>query len=281
MLNRLFIESISMSIEFSTLEEQLQKFQEDLAGREAKIVKLKNLLKRSMRSEKRGEQQAESLQIDVDDRNRHIQMLNQELEDINSFSAQQSERIEQLELELTEMSNRLQSGAGSEAIQKRSERMKQMIEKSNQLYTDLQSRYRQVCEELDDEKRKKLQPAITEKVIILSDEEAVTFCKNGRYEIQKPIKHYPKGVLVKDFRNGALKTERKDPNFESDGQSLFKVYLRGILLEFLIADASTQIQLIPVILSLLDCSSEQITATQKGFIEGKQFIAKAALALGL
>jgi hypothetical protein len=74
---------------------------------------------------------------------------------------------------------------------------------------------------------------------------------------------------------------RKDTRQASAGQPLLKVYLRGVLLEFLIADASTQMQLIPIVLSLLDCTPEQITAAQRGFAEGKQIIAKAALALGL
>jgi hypothetical protein len=270
-----------MTADLAALQEQLRKCQEDLATREAKLVKLKNLLKRSMRTEKRGEQQAESLQIDVDDRNRHIQMLNQELEDKNVFIARQSEQVEQLELELTELSNRLQSGAGSEAVQKRSERMKQMVEKSSSLYAELQARYRQACADLDDEKRKKSTPAVPEKVIILSADEAVVFYQNGTYEIQEPMKHYPRGVMVSDFRNDAsqpppIRTPKGSPD-----QRWVKSYLKGVLLEFLIADASTQMQLIPVILSLLDCSPEQIAAAQRGFAEGKQIIAKAALALGL
>jgi hypothetical protein len=265
--------------DLAALQEQLRKCQEDLAAREAKIVKLKNLLKRSMRSEKRGEQQVESLQIDVDDRNRHVQMLNQELEDKNAFIARQTERVEQLELELTEMSNRLQSGAGSEAVQKRNERMKQMVEKSSSLYADLQTRYRQVCADLEEEKRKKSRPGVPEKVVILSDEEALTLQNNGTYEIAPPLRHYPKTVIVQDFRSGSGDAKTKDS--APGGQPLLKVYLRGVLLEFLIAEASTQMQLIPVILSLLDCSPEQIAAAQRGFAEGKQIIAKAAMALGL
>jgi hypothetical protein len=261
--------------DFSALEEQLRKCQEDIASREAKIVKLKNLLKRSMRSEKRGEQQVESLQIDVDDRTRHVQALTQELEEKNAFITRQTERVEQLELELTEMSNRLQSGAGSEAVQKRSERMKQMVEKSSTLYAELQARYRQACAELEDERRKKAKPVTPEKVILLSDEEAVIFFNNKTYEIAPPAKHYPKGVVVNDFRNGTVKETAPT------GQPLFKSYLKRVFLEFLIADAGTQTQLVPVVLALVDCSPEQITAAQRGFAEGKQIIAKAAMALGL
>jgi hypothetical protein len=272
---------VSMADDLSTLEERLRQCQEELAIREAKIIKLKNLVKTSMHSYQRGEQQVQSLQMDIDDRTRHIQVLNQELEEKNSQISVQTEHLSHLELELTQLSNRLQSGSGSEAIQKRSERMKHMVEKSGQLYEQLQAQYQQVCAELNDEKRKKSRPAIPEKVIILPEDEAVTFFSNGTYEIGERAKHYPKGVIVSDFRNGKAQTTPKTGKQPPSGQSLPKAYLRGVLLEFLIADASTQIQLIPVILSLLDCSPEQISAAQRGFAEGKQIIAKAALALGL
>ena len=55
---------------------------------------------------------------------------------------------------MTDLTNRLQSGIGSEAAQRRNERMKQMLEKSNTLYAELDTKYQMVCEELEQEKAK-------------------------------------------------------------------------------------------------------------------------------
>jgi hypothetical protein len=207
-------------------------------------------------------------------------MLNQELEEQRVFSARQTARIEQLELELTEMTNRLQSGAGSEAAQKRNERMKQMLERSSALYADLQTRYQKLSQDLEDEKQRNSKIGRPERMIILSDEECVTLNDDRTFTIG-PILPQPKTVIVQDLRH--RHTANKDPKLKDGGaaEALLKVYLRGVLLEFFIGDASAQHRLIPVILQLLECSPEQITAAQRGYAEGRQIIAKAASMLGL
>jgi hypothetical protein len=261
-----------MSADLSLLEEQIKKCEEDLAAKHAKVDKLKDLFRRSMRAEKRREQQVESLQLDVDDRDRQIQSLTQEIEDKSAFASRQTERIEQLELDITEMANRLQSGAGSEAAQKRSERMKQMVERSSALYADLQTRYRQVCADLEAERAQKAWAGVPKRAIVLSDREAITLFDNGTFSVAEALPRAP-GLAVVDLRGGK---ESKDA-----GADLLKVYIRGVLLEFFIADSAMQHQMIPVILQLLECPPEQIAAAQRGFAEGKQIIAKAAAALGL
>jgi hypothetical protein len=265
-----------MEVDPATLEQQLKKCQEDLAAKEAKVVKLKNLLTRSMRADKRREQQIESLQIDLDDRDRHIQSLNQELEEKAAFTARQTARIEQLELELTEMSNRLQSGAGSDAAQRRTERVNQLLERSNGLYAELHTRYQQVCADLEAERRRQAAPGRPERAVIVSDDEAIILCDNSTFR-KCLAAQVPKGVATQDCRLKA--TRAREP--AGVGESLLKVYLKGVLLEFFIGDSSTQNGLIPVILQLLECTPEQITAAQRGFAEGRQIIAKAAAALGL
>jgi hypothetical protein len=265
-----------MEADLSALEEQIRKCQEDLAAKHAKVDKLKDLLRRSMRAEKRREQQVEALQLDVDSRDRQVQALAQEIEDKNAFITRQTERIEELELEITEMSNRLRTGAGSEAAQKRSERMRQMVERSSALYADLQTRYRQVCSDLEDERKKKSASGTPKRVIVLSDHEALTLNNNGTFAPREAARHLPPDVVVHDLRGRGRQAKAQEPPEES----LLKVYLRGVLLEFFIADSATQHRLVPVMLQLLDCSPEQIAAAQRGFAEGKQIIAKAAAALG-
>ena len=143
-------------VTIESLRAQIQKDQIEINQKESKIAKLKSLLTRSMRSDKRREQQIETLQIDLADRDRHIQALENSIKETNDFSTQQQERIAQLEAELTEITNRLQSGVGSEAAQKRNERMKQMLEKSNILYAELQEKYQKACLDLEEEKSKQL-----------------------------------------------------------------------------------------------------------------------------
>ena len=64
-----------MDVELQSLQAQLDRAHEELAQKEAKVVKLKGILTRSMRSDKRREQQVESLQIDLADKERQIQTL--------------------------------------------------------------------------------------------------------------------------------------------------------------------------------------------------------------
>ena len=258
-------------MEVQALQAQLQKAQEEIAQKEAKVVKLKGLLTRSMRSDKRREQQIESLQIDLADKVRHIEALEQELAGKAQFVARQTERIEQLESDLADLSNRLQSGVGSEAAQKRNERMKQMLEKSNVLYAELQTKYQKVCQDLEVEKQKRAKAGKPARLVVLSDEETVTLNDDGTYEVGPTTAFRPPGADVFDARQAQAKAARE----KQAEQPLLKVYLRQVLTEFFIADTSTQVTLIPVILQLLECTPEQIQAAQRSFADGKQIFSKA------
>ena len=260
-----------------SLQTQLQKAQIEISQKETKVAKLKSLLTRSMRSDKRREQQIETLQIDLADRDRHIQALDNDLKETNSFSAKQAERITQLEEELNEISNRLQSGVGSEAAQKRNERMKQMLERSNVLYAELQTKYQKVCTELEEEKSKHLKKPTPQKVLIISDDEAITLFNDGSYSSGPVLDNFGDNILVQDVRHNMVNSH-SDPS--SVAQPVLKVYLKRVLLEFFIGDGSTQERLIPVILQLLDCTPDQITAASRSYAEGRQIISKATSAFG-
>lgn len=260
-------------MDLETLQAQIQKVQEEISQKEAKVVKLKGLLTRSMRSDKRREQQIETLQIDLADRDRHILSLNNELEENRAFSASQAQRITQLEEELTELTNRLQSGVGSEAAQKRNERMKQMLERSNILYAELQTKYQRLNSELESEKHKQKKIPKPERVIITNNAEAITLNDDNTYDIGTPYSSYPKGIQVTDLRKRQTTGEKNQADAASN-PNILKVYLKQVLLEFFIGDSSTQNRLIPVALQLLDCSSDQIIAAQRSYAEGRQIISK-------
>ena len=264
-------------MEVQALQAQLQRAQNEIAQKDAKVVKLKGLLTRSMRSDKRREQQIESLQIDLADKVRHIEALNQELEGKTQFAARQADRISQLESDLAELTNRLQSGVGSEAAQKRNERMKQMLEKSNVLYAELQTKYQKVCQDLDTEKQKRSHRGKPIKFVVLSDEETAALNDDGTYEFIPTSRFRQPGVDVVDMRQARAHSEKE----KQAEQPLLKVYLRQVLTEFFIADTTTQVTLIPVVMQLLECTPEQIQAAQRGFADGKQIFTKATSALRL
>lgn len=286
-----------------SLRAQIQKDQADIAQKEAKVAKLKSLLTKSMRSDKRREQQIETLQIDLTDRDRHIQALENNIKEMNSFSTQQQERINKLEEELNELNHRLQSGVGSEAAQKRNERMKQMLERSNVLYAELQTKYQKACSDLEEEKTKhinKLNNRQPQRIIVLKDSEAITLNDDGTYEMGPFLsaESYPSNVSIQDLRNNpnanntrgnlrSISTPQFNqhsttfPSTENQAkQPLLKVYLKRVLLEFFIGDSATQLRLIPIILQLLECSYDQIVAAQRSYAEGRQIISKATSALG-
>ncbi|KAK8887910.1 hypothetical protein M9Y10_038969 [Tritrichomonas musculus] len=289
-------------ITIESLQAQIQKDQNEISQKETKVAKLKSLLTRSMRSDKRREQQIETLQIDLADRDRHIQALENTIKETNDFSTRQQERISQLEAELTEITNRLQSGVGSEAAQKRNERMKQMLEKSNVLYAELQTKYQKACSDLEEEKAKQLRnlnKRSPKSILVLKDNEAISLYDNGTYEIGPYLSSdsYPPNVPIQDFRSnrnennsghisvrslssGSLGQHSNSSENQASKQPLLKVYLKRVLLEFFIGDAATQQRLIPVILQLLDCTNEQITAAQRSYAEGRQIISKATSAFG-
>ena len=265
-------------MDLDALQSQLFKVQEELRQRNEKVAKLKNLLTRSMRSDKGRGQQIEALQVDLADRDRHIEVLNKELEEHRNFSQKQSERISQLEDELSELTNRLQSGVGSEAAQKRNERMKQMLERSNTLYAELDTKYQKVCAELEVEKAKQRKIGRPKRVILLKNKEAITLNDDNSYVIGEAQSFYPDFITVTDTTEGNETHPNTTPNTDSN---ILKVYLKRVLLEFFIGDSNTQNRLIPVILSLLDCGNDQIVAAQRSFAEGRQIISKAAAALNI
>ncbi|EAY20966.1 hypothetical protein TVAG_172230 [Trichomonas vaginalis G3] len=269
-------------MDIESLQAQLEKVQEELSQKETKIIKLKGLLTKSMRSDKSREAQITALQLDLSDRDRHIESLNKELEEHRNFSNKQSERINQLEGELNDLTMRLQSGVGSEAAQKRNERMKQMLEKSNMLYAELETKYHKVCDELEQEKAKNRKISRPKHVIILK-KHAVTLNEDNTYSIGEPQSVYPSGVTITDTTKESAPSDKHNPSSsaQSSDANVLKIYLKRVLLEFFIGDSQTQTRLIPVILSLLDCSNDQVIAAQRSFAEGRQLISKAAAALNI
>ena len=270
-----------------SLQEQLSKIQEELAKKENKVSRLKSLLTRSMRNDKRNQQQIETLQFDLADRDRHVSALNKELEEQQAFSSKQSERITQLEQELKDLTERLQNGSGSETAQKKIDRLKQMLDRSQTLYAELQTKYQQTYQDLTEEKNKHRAVPIPTSVLILSDDEAITLNENNTFSIGNPQDHYPESVNVRRLRSirgrsssNEYLSQTSQKNNEGS-QNLLKIYLKKVLLEFFVGDASTQLKLIPVILNLLECNQEQILAAQRSYAEGRQIISKAAAVLGL
>jgi len=263
-------------MEIEALQQQLAKNQQELGEKLDKIEKLKGLLTRSMRSDKRREQQIEILQIDLADRDRRIESLNLELEEHKVFSAKQSMRIGQLEEELNELNNRLNNGIGSEIAQKKNEKMKQMLEKSNSLYAELETRYQKLTEQLQTEKEKKKSYPIPSKVIIIGEKDSYILYSDGTYKFVDSFSKLPE-VETYDFRKALAQNEK---NAIQDS-SFIKVYLRKVFLEFFIGDPLTQNRLIPVILQLLECTKDQIIAAQRNYAEGRQIIAKATAVLNI
>jgi hypothetical protein len=241
-----------------------------LAQRDKKVAKLKSLLTRSMRSDKRREEQVEALQLDITEKERQIHAASCEIKEKTEMVAKQSERLAELESKIIEMGNRLQTGVGSEAAQKRNERMKQMLERSNLLYADLQSRFQKVCSDLESEKEKSIKRGKSTRVIILPDGEHIVLNDDGTYA---SVVESPAGVPVVSLR--AAQRQIKAGKKEDGSLPNLLVYLRKILLEFFVGDALKQVNLIPVILQLLECTTDQIGAAQRGFTEGRQFITSA------
>lgn len=266
-------------MDIESLQAQLEKVQEELSQKESKIIKLKSLLTKSMRSDKSREQQIEALQIDLADRDRHIESLDKEIEEQRNFNAKQTERISQLEKELDDLTMRLQSGVGSEAAQKRNERMKQMLEKSNELYAELETKYHAVCDELEQEKAKQRRIGRPKQIILLK-KHAITLNDDNTYSTGEPQQVYPSGVTVIDTNKESAPSDKHNVGQSAD-VNVLKIYLKRVLLEFFIGDSQTQNRLIPVILSILDCSNDQMVAAQRSFAEGRQLISKAAAALNI
>ncbi|KAH0786253.1 viral A-type inclusion protein [Histomonas meleagridis] len=264
-------------MDIETLQAQLQSAQSEISQKEQKIAKLKGLLTRSMRSDKRREQEIETLHIDLADREKNVNSLTEELESNRAFSQKQTERIAKLEEELADLTNRLHSGIGSEATQRHNERMKKMLEKSNMLYAELQEKYQKLSIKYEEEKAKNCRVSNPQKAIILSNAEVFILNDDGTYTISKKNDKYPPSVTVYDFRNDRKAKEQKK---EQNDQNILKAYLKRILLEFFICDTSTQTNLISVILQLLECSPEQISAAQRSFAEGRQIISKAPTMFG-
>lgn len=248
-------------------QDQLQALQSEINQKEQKIIKLKGLLTRSMRSDKRREQQIESLQIDLSDRELQLESFNKELENNRAVIQKQTEKIALLEEELNELTNRLNTGVGNEAAQKHNERIKKMLEKSNTLYAELQSKYQKLSMDFEEEKKKNLRVGKPQKVIVLNDDYRITLNDDGTYVVNKKVKDLPSGIEVYDFRKNNKKQQAE--------QNFLKGYLKRVVLEFFINDISTQQKLIPVILQLLDCPEEQILAAQRSYVEGHQIISKS------
>lgn len=267
-------------MELEQLQNHIEKLQEELNHKKDKIIKLKEILKTSMKNDKRKGQQIETLQIDLNERDKRIETLTKELDEYRSFSNKQTDRISELEQELAGLNKRLQSGVGSEAAQKRNERMKQMLERSNTLYAELETKYQKVCEELENEKAKNRRIPTLKRVIVVNEDEAILLNDDNSFRIEQPRKYYSDDVKVNKF-NSIMENNKGGNVSASSETQILKLYLKRVILEFLIANSQTQINLIPVILQLLECGKEQIQAAQRTFAENRQIISKASSAIRL
>ena len=255
---------------------ELNKIKEELAKQKKKSNRYKDLLNRSIKNEKRREQQNEILQQDLLDKERRINILNEELDNYKNFSSQKDIRINNLQEEILDLEKKIQSGASTEETKKKNKIINEMLQKSNQLYADLQSKYLKVCEDLELEKEKKRQIKSIEKIIILNNEDSIILNSDSTYLIQPTKEILLLNFEKIDLRKNEINNEKK--NKQTEDINLFKNYLKCLFLEFFIGDSSTQNRLIPVILSLLGSSQEQIVAAQRSFAEGKQIITRATAA---
>ena len=218
--------------------EIVASLQEEIAAKETKIVKLKGLTTKSLRSDKRREQQIEALQIDLDDKDKVIDSLNEDIRQMNTFIERRTAKISELESEIELARNRIEKGLGSIDAQRYNDSLKDQLNKSNEKYSELMSAYQSLLEERQRSIPKASAPITT--VYSVSPIEGVALHENSTYSIVDPSDFKPPILNVLKLRSPA------------DDVAAKKDYLKRIFLEFLLGDQSIQSALAPIILKILE-----------------------------
>ena len=215
-----------------------------LTEKDQTIAKLKQVVQRYVKLDKRKQQQIEDLQKELQDK-----ISNEN--DKGGVSPDVLDTISSLERKAAELQQRLDSSQANKSVEAKNEMLTKSMEKTNKLYTSLLEENQRLSQELKDERKTKVKPNL-----IIANSEPILITPQSKPQAQQP-------QTVNSIQNNSKSTPKK-ATVPPDDKRLNETYLKRVLLQFFLQDDSKRDSLVPLILELAGCSEQQIeTATRQ------------------
>ena len=230
------------------------------------ISQLKEMLQRSVKSDQRNQEQIQTLQ-----------QQNKELTELLSSKGDNSknknttdmpvETITKLEMQISELEQRLANSSASKELEIKNERLQMMLEKSNKLYSQLDERYQL------------LEKNVTQKQFYAIVQES--FC----FEIPSQNDSLPNSnssQLIKSSSSSSFTTtSKKEEKRKRIEYEAMVASLRKTLLQYFLCTNDNQEELVPVILEIVGCTQEQVYTVTRNLETRKHLINKTGKLFGL
>lgn len=247
-----------MNIEIFELKEKL-KSEEDLqaavADREKKITKLKEQIQMFIKADKEKTEKIRKMQDELCEMTEKIGVLSSSQGNLNAI-----DQLAKVEREKADLEKKIENSEASKQMIKKNQKLNEIIEKSNKLYIQLKDENEQLKRQLL-KYQKSIQLSYAFNVIC--DILAVTNNSNGNNE---KIESKTREVKIpkSEVENHSAEEEKIKKKKSREEKKLAQTaYLRRVLLQFFTEEEKNRSSLIPIILKLVGCNDEQVSAAMR------------------
>ena len=216
---------------------------------ERKNEQLKESLKKAVRANKDKDDEIHALKqrlIDVKDERGEI---GQQFDGLRELVSVREREISEMKAQITELTDRLNTGRGSVAVEAKVSQMQRMIEKSNELYADMQERAAKDAarvRELEVQLHSAKSPGNPLFNVETSSGEFV-LCENGRW-----FRGHSSAASL-TLNTGS----HSDKDTQTETTTNNNEYLKTLIVKFFRANSKAQRELMPVILDVLGVSAAE------------------------
>lgn len=230
-------------------EKAVRDIQGTIDDRDSTILKLKNLLTRSNKSDKRKQQQ-------IDDLQSYIQTVQNK--------GYQFDEIEKLTSEKEELEEKLRKSKASDELFQQNQKLQEAHDRTNQLYSQLLEDHLKLMKEATF--RSEINLSISHDSNCFEyfpeiDENEIAF------DIEK--------LTPKSSSHSFVESEPS--NSKKETKLARSAYLRRVLLQFFSEENdSERAEMVPIILELVGCSNEQVSVVMRHLQRNQHLIARTA-----
>ncbi|KAK8883337.1 hypothetical protein M9Y10_045987 [Tritrichomonas musculus] len=247
-----------MNIEIFELKEKL-KSEEDLQAavvdREKKITKLKEQIQMFIKADKEKTEKMRKMQDELCEMTEKIGVLSSSQGNLNAI-----DQLAKVEREKADLEKKIENSEASKQMIKKNQKLNEIIEKSNKLYIQLKDENEQLKRQLL-KYQKSIQLSYAFNVIC--DILTVTNNSNGNNEKTESKTREVKIPKSEVANHSAVEEKIKKKKSREEKKLAQTAYLRRVLLQFFTEEEKNRSSLIPIILKLVGCNDEQVSAAMR------------------
>lgn len=233
-----------LNIEIIQLKEQIQNndnLQSAVLDKESTITNLKSQIQNFIRVDKEKTDKMDKMQEEIYQLTEKIGVLSSS----SSFNA--VDQLALIEREKEDLQRKLDNSEATNEMKKKNQKLTEMIEKSNKLYISVKEENSFLKNQLESFKKKSLKWNLNTNII----------CTVEPQFINAPLTQASSSPVGLTMNNESITEGKKKRTERKLAQT---AYLRRVLLQFFTEDEKNRVELINIILKLVGCTDEQVSA---------------------